>query len=100
MDNFSGAATTRLRPRPRLENRIVGGQPVNITDYPYQVKMSLFTSKKNFLNSKFFNLLRVHLPNNRCFIPVKRLINNIFRWSLRTRVVSDVAVQSSVRTGL
>ena len=53
MDNFSGAATTRLLPRPRLENRIVGGGPVNIENCPYQVKMSLFTSKKNFLTLNF-----------------------------------------------
>ena len=99
MDNFSGAATPRLRPRPRLENRIVGGGPVDIEDYPYQVKMWLFTSKKNFFNSTLFKLISAHLPNNRCFIPVKRLINNIFRCRFCTWVYSDVAVQSSVRTG-
>jgi len=32
-------------------------------------------------------------------MPVKHLINNAFRWRLSTWVVSDVAVQSSVRTG-
>jgi len=34
---FSGAVT--IRQRPRLDNRIVGGWPVNIEDFPYQVKL-------------------------------------------------------------
>jgi len=49
--NFSGAVTPRAR--PRLDGRIVGGVPVNIEDYPYQVKLRFFTYKKDFINSKF-----------------------------------------------
>jgi len=34
---FSGAVT--IRQRPRLDGRIVGGRPVNIEDFPYQVQL-------------------------------------------------------------
>jgi len=39
-----GAATRR--PRPRLDGRIVGGQPVNIEDYPYQVSFEYYGSHR------------------------------------------------------
>ena len=93
---ISGAATLI---RPGLDGRIVGGRPVYIEDFPYQVKLWFFTSKKYFFNCKLLILLMVHLPKKRCFCPGKHLISNAFRCSLSTVVITYVAVQSSVRTG-
>ena len=55
---ISGAATRR---RPRLDGRIVGGEAVNILDFPYQVKMWRLQRSTAYWNIKTSHMLLGHL---------------------------------------
>ena len=72
---ISGAATRR---RPRHDGRIVGGQAVNIEDFPYQVKMWHLQRNIAYWNVNTSHMLLEHfLVYSLSFVGVSRKHNSM-----------------------